>query len=104
MSADNWAICPRCHHRALVEHEAKRQAALDSYGTVPLAEFEELRYHADVPFDDGAYHTFREDYEFSGAEEGVIYVRYKGRCTVCNLSLEIEQDHPFYIKGEEPAL
>ena len=67
MSADNWAVCPRCLKRA----------------------------------PDGAdkweYQTFREDYEFWGAEEGHVTATYSARCHVCGLTLNFENRVPLDV-------
>ena len=60
MSADNWAICPRCLKRA--------PEGADKW----------------------EYQTFREDYEIWGAEEGFIEVNYSGTCRACGLHLDFE--------------
>lgn len=101
MSADNWARCPRCWHRKnkdLMERWAKLNA---SYGQIPLEEFDETR--AELNFEteglENMKETFREDYEFYGAEDGIVQVSYSGQCTVCSLALKFEESHP--IQGIE---
>jgi len=66
MSADNWAICPRCK----AEFDAK------------LAELPFDEPPPKTSFDD---YTFREDYELGVVYTGEFYVRYEGRCQVCGL-------------------
>lgn len=71
MSADNWAICPRC------ESNAELQAL------APVVDSEQFR-------------TFREDYEFYGADVGEVHAVYSGRCTVCGISAKIDHSYIFW--------
>ncbi len=96
MSADNWAICPRCLMLASSEQEARFQAAVDAYGKVPAEEYERLRAEAQQPFDEDGFQTFREDYEIYGASEGTITVSYSGHCSKCNLGLDFKHERTFY--------
>ena len=96
MSADNWAHCPCCTSVALAEFEAREAAVQASYGVVPVDEFDAARKR--LADDKAAFErrepTFREDYEISGAEEGVISVSYSGRCRKCGLNLSFADEHP----------
>ena len=89
MSADNYARCPRCQ-KALdgsVETLARRLA--DEYGKIPADEYADLQQrHAEavVKAKNGS-HTFREDYEIYGAEQGIVTVSYGGGCSECGLHL-----------------
>ena len=96
MSADNWAICPRCVDRARAEAAAKFQAAVDAYGKVTPEEYETLRAEAQVPVYPEAFRTFREDHEFYGAADGTITASYSGHCQTCGLGLDFKDEHPFY--------
>lgn len=97
MSADNWAICPRCRDTAQAEHDERLAAAMALYGVVPLAEFEAARAAADTPFDEEQFRTFREDYEFWGVATGTLTVDYLGACGKRGLQFHINgQKHVFY--------
>ena len=66
MSADNWARCPRCLSNARAAL-VRRQAELDaSYGSIPLAEFDDLRGRVaagtEAIEDYESFRTFREDW------------------------------------------
>lgn len=93
MSADNWAVCPRCMARARKAEADKLAEVMASYGTVPVAEFDAARA-AIKPVRDQDYRTFREDYEIYGAEGGLVQVSYSGHCDVCGLSLDFKDEHP----------
>jgi hypothetical protein len=78
----------------------KKQAE-DDYGKLPrdqyLALLEELtvaEHHSTVP------NTFREDYEFYGAEEGTVYIRYSGYCKICTLQVRVSEELDFFKNGK----
>lgn len=68
---------------------------MDSYGKVPVEEFDAAREALVDPTRDN-FHTFREDYEFWGAEDGEVHGQYKGRCTVCGLEARLELSKRFW--------
>ena len=84
MSADYWAVCPRCLKRARATHTASVQAVMDSYGQVPVAEFDAARA-ALIEINPEDYRTFREDYEFHISETGEWSASYGGSCETCGL-------------------
>ena len=88
MSADNWTACPKCDlaHARKVADEEKRVA--DLYGTVPVDEFDAARHALAAMRAEKREWTFREDYEFYGAEDGLVVWSYKGRCNVCGAHAE----------------
>lgn len=96
MSADNWTACPRCLDEAkrLVDEASAEVYA--QYGKVPPEEFDRLREELPI-VNTGA--TFREDYEFYGAEEGTVHARYSGSCTECGLRVSLDVDKKFYTEG-----
>lgn len=95
MSADNWTTCPRCNDQALVRFTAEFERVNALYGNVPIEEFEEARkaleYAAFAPKE-----TFREDYEFYGAEHGEVVTSYSGCCIECGLTVDFEESKRFY--------
>lgn len=98
MSADNWARCPRCYHDAAgVFNNLQRQVDA-SYGKVTVEAFDLARARLvkerEVLEGHDTFRTFRENYDFSGAEDGVVVVSYKGNCAKCKLKLEFREDHP----------
>ena len=79
--------------KQLDEREAEVQA---SYGTMSIEAFDEARkVIADAT---SAFErrrpTFREDYEITDAETGMVTVSYRGECQVCHLSLAFTTEHP----------
>jgi hypothetical protein len=95
MSADNWARCPRCDRRALTSFDERERTIADSYGKVSVEEFDQMRAALAKDRDDhvNARETFREDYEFFGAEDGAVTASYAGECQVCGLKLQFVQKY-----------
>lgn len=100
MSADNWTTCPRCLYRARATAETERAAVMDTYGLVPVDEFDAARA-ALSPVDEDAYTTLREDYEFFGADKGEVQATYSCGCTICGLGTELEASRRFWSEGGE---
>lgn len=106
MSADNWTWCPRCRKRERAALEERAREVDASYGVVSVAEFDAARAKllADTnEYNDGQRRTWREDYEFFGADEGVVNVSYKGSCTECGLFIEIIQKYPILGVDDPPS-
>lgn len=98
MSADNYAVCPRCRDREQARLDELGRRAQEAYGKVPVDEFDELRREADQVLDLEKLSTFREDYEFYGAETGEVVATYGGSCSECGLEVSFTHRHPFYEK------
>ena len=94
MSADNWAQCPRCADRRLIAIRDLLAKAEQSYGNVPVTEFDQMRKAAADLECEPIEPTFREDYEIFGAEVGEVVVSYSGSCTRCGLALKFDHFHP----------
>lgn len=93
MSADNWAVCPRCVARAKKTEADQLAKVVATYGKIPVAEFDAARATI-KPVRQVDYETFREDYEIHGASGGVVTVDYSGHCSKCGLGLNFKDDHP----------
>mgnify|MGYP001563408306 CR=1 FL=1 len=96
MSADNWAICPKCKHEAEKELAVLAQQVAEGYGVLPIDEFDTLRTKLAGGIDEESLRTYREDYEFYGAEDGVITASYSGHCDKCKVGLDFEEKRGFY--------
>lgn len=96
MSADNWTHCPRCTARMEKTLRQRETAIEKSYGQVPIDQFDSDRERLRV--DKGRFErrepTFREDYEITGADTGVVSIDYSGCCTECGLSLTFTETRP----------
>lgn len=96
MSADNWTTCPRCADAREDQLRALDIDIANAYGSVSVEEFDRMRRERDDLAAAAPEPTFREDYEFWGAADGVIHVSYSGECTRCHLAHSIEDDQQFY--------
>lgn len=102
MSADNWAICPKCLAEAKASIDEQRAKVYATYGTVPIEEFDRLRDELPELRDEN-YRTFREDYEIYGADSGLLHVSYSGHCSECGLGLDFEDEKMIWKPdGDEP--
>lgn len=100
MSASNWATCPRCFDEANRTHAEVLAAADALYGTVPIAEYEAARVALAPPPSRDAFETFRENYEFYGAESGTVVASYGGECSKCGLSVSLDASEKFWPVAE----
>ena len=78
MSADNWAICPRCRERELKAHAALLKRIETEYGKIPAAEYLALVEASQKPIQ-LTKATLREDYEI-GIWEGNFEITYRAEC------------------------
>ena len=104
MSADNWAICPRCLARTKMERMKRKQDLVDDYGKVPEEEYV-VRRLAEVTADsrctDSPRCTLREDYSIDIDSKGKFTISYSCACSACQFShrfqhsqqLEIDDDY-----------
>lgn len=102
MSASNWAKCPRCQRALDGTVKTLGQRLIDAYGKIPVAEYTALQngLAEAVVHAEHASATFREDYEITGAETGVVTVSYGGGCMECGLSLSFDDKHEIPGAGE----
>jgi hypothetical protein len=103
MSADRWSKCPKCNDAKTAEIDAFEAKVDEAYGLVSAADYKKLSNHLAEMRIEAANkartdreHTFREDWEISGIEEGEIKVSYSGGCNVCSLVVGFEYRYPFY--------
>ena len=81
MSASNWNACPRCKATFDAERAAAIVQVAESYGKVPIEEYEKLREVASR--ERPAILGLREDYELGINGHGVFFVHYNGECVEC---------------------
>lgn len=99
MSADNYAVCPRCAKRRENELAARAEKLQAMYGKESLEEFDRARTELAAEQTKRLAETFRENYEIYGAEDGVVRVTYSGGCSLCSLSLTFKHEHPLDVDG-----
>jgi len=101
MSADNWAICPRCKIQSDAEFATKRMAVESSYGKIPadeyIASLESVREQSELET------SFREDYELGVSEIGEFYVIYSGSCTDCGLEHKFRHEQKLDISPAQAS-
>lgn len=92
MSADNWAICPKCLELEEDKQEALEEKISKSYGVVSPEEYmrlvEKSRNRPSLEL------TLREDYEIGILNTAEFYVRYKGQCPKCGFTYTYKSDQP----------
>ena len=78
MSADNWAVCPKCKIRIDKERDELIQKVSSAYDKIPAEEYlrlkSQLNDYVEYP------RELREDYEQGIDEDGEYGVNYRGRC------------------------
>jgi hypothetical protein len=98
MSADNWEVCPKCLAAAKDTADAKHAEVYAQYGKVSPEEFDRLRSELKA-VDPEDFRSFREDYEFYGANEGELQVSYSGGCQECGLKVGLKTSKKFWPLG-----
>ena len=96
MSADNWAICPKCKEK---NDELNKKRILDTakkYGKIPAEEYITLAKETSKPIE--IEETMREDYEIGVDEDGVFNVDYFCSCAKCGFKYAYK--HSESAKGE----
>lgn len=99
MSADNWAVCPRCKKLEMETIAELDRRIEQEYGKISIDDFLVLRNEAQnrregLPLQKA---TFREDYEIYGAEDGGVEVNYRGSCNCCGLALKFTDYRPLDV-------
>jgi len=89
MSANNWTVCPRCTQTYVSKIARAKQALNDSYGKVPIEEYERLLENLQTAQKENEEEpeTLREDYE-QGIYNGHYRVSYSGSCENCGFEFE----------------
>lgn len=96
MGANNWTTCPRCNAMRDAEIAAVEADVAKMYGTVPIEEFDQARANLAERKAKPVPDTFREDYEFWGAADGVVHAEYGGSCNVCGLKARMKHELTFW--------
>ena len=99
MSADNWAVCPRCEKKRQAKIRETEAEVTAAYGKVSVDKFDAMRESLAELRTAEPVQTFREDYEVTGAEDGVVVVSYSGHCRVCRLACTFRHEEPLDVDG-----
>jgi len=97
MSADNWAVCPRCEKKRQAKIRETEAEVAAAYGKVSVDKFDAMRESLAELRTAEPEPTFREDYEFYGVEAGVLRIDYGGSCQVCGLEQEFHHAEPLAV-------
>lgn len=92
MSADNWAICPKClsnHEEAVSKRQKDVEAA---YGKVSSQEYLKLLKDAEDKKKPKNLDTLREDFGIGITEKGEFFVSYRGGCDRCGLEFSYSHE------------
>lgn len=76
-------------------------AVAAAYGTVPAAEYERIHAERAAFAAESIEPTFREDYEFWGAEDGVLNINYSGACQKCGLAHQFKHTETLDLGGTQ---
>lgn len=90
MSADNWAICPKCKKDKNNKIVSLRKEVEEKYGKLPLDEWESLKIANEKKMELELEYTLREDYQIGVNEEGEFAVDYSASCNVCDFRFFFE--------------
>ena len=91
MSADNWAVCPKCKEKA-ERAQAKLLSRVETdYGKIAASEYLELVEQSQQPVEE--LHTLREDWEI-GIWKGEFRISYGASCKECGFSHSFEHKQP----------
>lgn len=94
MSANNWAICPRCAIKATREKDKLKTRAESEYGKIPISDYLELVKKAEKPIK--VEETLRKDYEFYLSLDGEFSATYSCRCE-CGFEHEFKHSEQLKI-------
>lgn len=102
MSADNWAVCPKCLGVAMEAWAKKLMAVQNSYGVAPPEEYMANLKEASNQPDPETFRTFREDYEvglidglnLNRAAGPMFFVSYSGGCRECGFGHTYNHEEP----------
>ncbi len=89
MSANNWAVCPKCKQVAEAAKAARGNKAAASYGQVSPEEYVALLEQAQAPMNLGT--TLREDYEIGIRKNGEFFVSYGASCEICGFDFQFDE-------------
>jgi hypothetical protein len=89
MSADNWAVCPKCRRIAEAKKITAKKHAAAVYGYVSQDTYQKFVAKSELPIDNCK--TLREDYSI-GVRDGAFSVSYFGSCKTCGFTFEYKTE------------
>ena len=91
MSADRWAVCPKCKEKGEQAHANLLNRVKTDYGKIAADEYLELIEQSRQPAEEER--TLREDWEI-GIWDGEFLVSYRASCPECGFSHKFEHKQP----------
>ena len=91
MSADNWAVCPKCNKQQAEARQKREDEIKAMYGAVPAEKWLEAKKQFEATEEREEY-TLREDYEIGITPDGEFYAIYSGGCRECSFSFEFKHE------------
>ena len=110
MSADRWAICPKCYVKARVAQTEAAEAARAAYGVKPIEEFDRLRAEAARPLDSETLESLREDWDIGvyadDEDDGrfSLVIAYAGKCQTCGFEVVYRYERRVFPEAAADAL
>ncbi len=89
MSADNWAICPKCKKIQEKKADENIKMVAAAYGKVPEDEY--LKMKKELLNPPKQEDSLREDYELGIDDEGTFSISYSAYCSECGFKFLFEQ-------------
>lgn len=96
MSADSYAVCPRCRNRLRQNAQSLAQQVITQYGVLPMAEWEALKEHADqaaLDASEGLLDTLKEYKTLELCDNGKLFIRYKAVCDEPGCEFKFDYEH-----------
>lgn len=95
MSADNWAVCPKCLKKANDDLEKAREKLNKAYGIVPSIEYLKMFQETERSIESVSSYAMkaelREEYEI-GIDENNFYVSYSASCQECGFKYSYQTE------------
>lgn len=85
MSADNWAICPKCCQQKDAKIKDLKKKIGENYGKISVGQYETLINDLHNLTDKSVGHTLREDYDIGIWNEN-FDISYMASCSQCGFS------------------
>lgn len=95
MSANNWALCPKCESIRKINQPERKLELNRKYGKISSEEYLRLIEDGKMEEEGELEETLREDYEL-GISKRWFHVGYYACCKVCGFTYEFKVDKPVY--------
>jgi hypothetical protein len=97
MSADNWAVCPKCKDAEDKKRDELFTQAENAYGKVVSEKYIEMVENANKYENDAeSSPTLREDYEIRITDDGQFCVSYRSICHKCGFKFSFNHKDKVY--------